>query len=148
MRNDYENSISVSGLTKSFGDTKAVDNLTFSVKRGEFFGFLGVNGAGKSTTINILSTLISPTSGKAEICGRILGKEDNEIRHKIGIVYQNNCLDNMLTVRENLILRGYLYNLTSSECLSAFNKVCNIFSLNDISEKRYKKLYKLEHLIM
>ncbi len=140
MRNDYENSISVSGLTKSFGDTKAVDNLTFSVKRGEFFGFLGVNGAGKSTTINMLSTLISPTSGKAEICGGILGKEDNEIRHKIGIVYQNNCLDNMLTVRENLILRGYLYNLTSSECLSAFNKVCNIFSLNDISEKRYKKL--------
>lgn len=140
MKNNYENSISVSELSKSFNNIKAVDSLTFSVKRGEFLGFLGVNGAGKSTTINMLSTLISPTSGSAEICGGILGKEDNEIRRKIGIVYQNNCLDDMLTVRENLILRGHLYNLTNSECISAFNKVCDILSLNDISEKRYKKL--------
>lgn len=140
MKNDYEHAISVSGLTKSFGSVKAVDGLTFSVGRGEFFGFLGVNGAGKSTTINMLSTLISPTGGSAEICGGVLGKDDGEIRRKIGIVYQGNCLDDMLTVRENLMLRGKLYGAGTSECAAEFDRVCEILSLNDVAEKRYKKL--------
>ncbi len=140
MKNDYENAISALGLSKTFGSVKAVDDLTFTVGRGEFFGFLGVNGAGKSTTINMLSTLISPTSGNAEICGGTLGKDDSEIRRKIGIVYQGNCLDDMLTVRENLMLRGRIYGAGSSECAAEFDRVCEILLLNDVTEKRYKKL--------
>ena len=140
MKNEYENAVSVQGLTKTFGSVRAVDGLTFSVGRGEFFGFLGVNGAGKSTTINMLSTLIAPTGGSAEICGGLLGKDDSEIRGRIGIVCQGNCLDDMLTVRENLILRGTLYGLTGLECSAQFDRVCDIFSLGDVADRRYRKL--------
>lgn len=140
MNSDYETAITAEGLTKTFGTFSAVDGLSFSVGRGEFFGFLGVNGAGKSTTINMLSTLISPTGGSATVCGRTLGKDDSEIRRKIGIVYQGNCLDDMLTVRENLMLRGRIYGASGSECAAEFEKVCDILSLGDITEKRYKKL--------
>ena len=136
----YEKAIRVDGLTKCFGAAKAVDGISFSVEKGEFFGFLGVNGAGKSTTINMLSTLISPTAGAASVCGMELGKQDSGIRRKIGIVYQNNCLDEMLTVRENLLLRGAIYGEGRNECLRSFNRVCDILSLGDITEKRYKKL--------
>lgn len=140
MSGNNEKAIMVRGLTKSFGTAKAVDDISFSVEKGEFFGFLGVNGAGKSTTINMLSTLISPTSGQAEICGLELGKKDSDIRRKIGIVYQNNCLDEMLTVRENLLLRGAIYGESRSECERSFDRVCDILSLSDVTEKRYKKL--------
>lgn len=140
MNSDYENAITAEGLTKKFGTFSAVDGLSFSVGRGEFFGFLGVNGAGKSTTINMLSTLISPTGGSATVCGGTLGKDDSEIRRKIGIVYQGNCLDDMLTVRENLMLRGKIYGASGSECAAEFEKVCDILSLGDVTEKRYKKL--------
>lgn len=140
MTENYEKAIEVSGLTKCFGTAKAVDGISFSVKKGEFFGFLGVNGAGKSTTINMLSTLISPTSGEAKVCGLELGKQDSDIRRKIGIVYQNNSLDEMLTVRENLMLRGALYGETHSECERSFDSVCDILSLGDVVGKRYKKL--------
>lgn len=140
MKNDYENAVMTMGLTKTFGQMKAVDDLSFTVKRGEFFGFLGVNGAGKSTTINMLSTLIAPSGGNAEICGGVLGKDDSEIRRRIGIVYQGNCLDDMLTVRENLMLRGRLYGASGSECAAQFDRVCDILSLSDVTEKRYKKL--------
>ena len=85
-----ENIIEVKNLSKSFGDFKAVDNISFNVKRGELFGFLGVNGAGKSTTINMLSTLLKNFSGEIKICGLNLGKNDTEIRKKIGIAFQNN----------------------------------------------------------
>lgn len=140
MDGNYEKAIEVSGLTKTFGSVKAVNEISFSVEKGEFFGFLGVNGAGKSTTINMLSTLISATAGTAKICGYELGKNDSEIRRKIGIVYQGNCLDEMLTVRENLMLRGTIYGESRSECLRNFDKVCDILSLGDVTEKKYKKL--------
>ncbi|MGN1119676.1 MAG: ABC transporter ATP-binding protein, partial [Oscillospiraceae bacterium] len=140
MSENNQTAIKVSGLSKCFGSAKAVDDISFSVENGEFFGFLGVNGAGKSTTINMLSTLISPTSGQAEICGMELGKRDSDIRRKIGIVYQNNCLDEKLTVRENLLLRGAIYGESHSECRRSFDRVCDILSLGDITEKRYQKL--------
>ena len=91
--------ISVNGLKKYFKEVKAVDDISFSVEKGELFGFLGVNGAGKSTTINMLCTLFSPTAGDISICGYRLGKEDAEIRKRIGVVWQNNCLDERLTVK-------------------------------------------------
>jgi len=104
-----ESIIRVEGLKKYFKEVKAVDDISFRVERGELFGFLGVNGAGKSTTINMLCTLLAPTAGEAEICGLKVGREDEEIRRRIGVVYQNNCLDERLTVKENLFVRGALY---------------------------------------
>ena len=101
--------IQVEGLKKYFGAVKAVDDISFQVERGELFGFLGINGAGKSTTINMLCTVLKPTAGQAEICGFKVGKENEEIRRRIGVVYQNNCLDERLTVKENLFIRGALY---------------------------------------
>ena len=88
-----EYAIEVSGMRKYYKEIKAVDNISFQVEKGELFGFLGINGAGKSTTINVLCTLLpwEVQSGSARICGHILGKEDEKIRRKIGVVWQNNC---------------------------------------------------------
>ena len=94
-----ESIITVKGLKKYFKDVKAVDDISFSVEKGELLGFLGVNGAGKSTTINMLCTLFSPTQGDITICGCRLGKDDEKIRHHIGVVWQGNCLDEKLTVK-------------------------------------------------
>ena len=101
-----ETAIQVTHLKKYFQEIKAVDDISFSVPKGEFFGFLGINGAGKSTTINMLCTLLEPTAGEAWLNGLKIGKDNEKIKKHIGVVYQNNCLDNLLTVKENLMLRG------------------------------------------
>ena len=132
--------VNVRGLTKKYGNYTAVDGISFKVNKGELLGFLGVNGAGKSTTINMLSTLLEPDSGKAEVCGHILGKENNEIRRKIGIVYQQNCLDDILTVKENLICRGILHGASESEAKKRLSELCEILSLGDILKKRYARM--------
>lgn len=132
--------IKVDHLKKYFKDVKAVDDITFSVKRGELFGFLGINGAGKSTTINMLCTLFAQTEGEAEINGFILGKENEKIKRSIGVVYQNNCLDKLLTVRENLLMRGSLYETDSRELKKNFKRVCEILSLEDVVKRPYGKL--------
>lgn len=90
--------IEVEHLVKMYKEHKAVNDLSFSVKEGELFAFLGENGAGKSTTINILCTILQKTSGSARIFGKELGKQDDAIRDMIGIVFQNSVLDNKLTV--------------------------------------------------
>ena len=98
--------IQVENLTKRYGELTAVNHISFGVEEGSMLGFLGINGAGKTTAINMLSTLLRPDEGTARICGHLLGKEDDSIRRNIGIVYQHNCLDDALTVRENLLCRG------------------------------------------
>ncbi|MGN0156912.1 MAG: ATP-binding cassette domain-containing protein, partial [Lachnospiraceae bacterium] len=90
------NSIVVEDLTKKYGNHVAVNKISFQVKKGSLLGFLGVNGAGKTTVINMLATLQKPDEGNVKICGYTLGKEDEGIRKKIGIVYQQNCLDDLL----------------------------------------------------
>lgn len=135
--------LSVTGLKKHFGEIKAVDDISFSVKQGELFGFLGVNGAGKSTTINMLCTILKPTAGEAKICGLKLGQEDEKIRARIGVVYQQNCLDERLSVKENLFLWGALYDkgIRTSGCLSErIARVCEILELSDVYHRRYAKL--------
>ncbi len=132
--------IEVKGLKKYFGEVKAVDDISFSVEKGELFGFLGVNGAGKSTTINMLCTLSKPTEGKAQICGLQLGKDDEEIRRRIGVVYQNNCLDERLTVKENLFLRGTLYEKDSRKLKEKITRICELFELSDVYGRRFAKL--------
>ena len=132
--------ISVKGLKKYFKEVKAVDDISFSVEKGELFGFLGVNGAGKSTTINMLCTLFSPTAGDIRICGYQLGKEDADIRKRIGVVWQNNCLDERLTVKENLYVRGSLYGLKAQKLRENIDRVCEKLRLEDVYTRRYEKL--------
>lgn len=132
--------LDVKQLTKRYGETTAVDGISFSVEGGELLGFLGVNGAGKSTTINMLSTLLKPDGGSAEVCGFKLGKNDGQIRRQIGIVYQQNCLDGILTVRENLLFRGTLHGASGSEARQTLAQLCEILSLGDILKKRYSQL--------
>ena len=124
--------IKVNGLKKYFNEVKAVDDISFSIEKGELFGFLGVNGAGKSTTINMLCTLLKPTAGEAWINGLKLGEENEEIKKHIGIVYQNNCLDKRLTVKENLMIRGSLFENDKKVLLRNLDFVCEILELSDI----------------
>lgn len=132
--------IRVEHLKKYFKEVKAVDDISFCVERGELFGFLGVNGAGKSTTINMLCTLFPPTSGEVEICGYKLGKDNEEIKKHIGVVYQNNCLDKLLTVKENLWLRGSLYETDKKKLLQNMENICKVLELDDVINRRYGKL--------
>lgn len=134
------NIIEVHGLTKTYGALTAVDHIHFAVEKGTMLGFLGINGAGKSTAINILSTLLPPDSGTATICGHALGREDDAIRRKIGIVYQQNVLDELLTVKENLLCRGILHGATRSEAHTQLARLCDILKLGEILKKRYKTL--------
>lgn len=133
------NSIKIKNLSKCYGDFFAVDNLSFSVDEGEFVGFLGVNGAGKSTTINIMSTLLAPTSGSVEICGYELSKA-NEIRKRIGVVYQENVLDDLLTAKENLMNRGILYGISKRDTEKKIEQMSKIFGIEKILNRKYKVL--------
>jgi len=103
--------IKVKNLTKKFSDFIAVDNISFSVKKGEIFAFLGPNGAGKTTTIKILTTLLKPTSGEAELNGFDVFKKQDDVRHSFGIVFQDPSLDEDLTAFENMEFHGILYSV-------------------------------------
>lgn len=135
-----EEIIQVTGLKKHFKEVKAVDDISFSVEKGELFGFLGVNGAGKSTTINMLCTLIRPTAGEARINGLKLGEDNEKIKKHIGIVYQNNCLDKRLTVKENLMIRGSLYENDKNVLKKNLEYVCEILELTELLKRPYGKL--------
>ena len=132
--------IQVKGLKKYFGEVKAVKGIDFQVEKGELFGFLGVNGAGKSTTINMLCTVLRPTEGQARICGLELGKDDEEIRKRIGVVYQHNCLDDKLTVKENLFTHGALYEKNPKKLAEQVAHVCEVLELTEVYKRRYGKL--------
>lgn len=106
--------IVVQNLTKKFGKITAVDNISFSVKKGEFFAFLGPNGAGKSTTINMLTTLLAPTKGKMMVNGFDPLRDQDEVRKSFGIVFQDQSLDDELTAYENMKYHGVLYGVPSS----------------------------------
>lgn len=135
-----ESIIKVEHLKKYYKDVKAVDDISFKVEKGELFGFLGVNGAGKSTTINILCTIFEPTEGSVEVNGLKLGKDNEEIKRHIGVVYQTNCLDKRLTVRENLMLRGSLYETKRERLTKNLDNVCEILELNDVMKRPCGKL--------
>ncbi len=106
--------IIITGLTHSYGDRKALDNLTLQVGEQEMFGLLGPNGGGKSTLFKILSTLMAPSGGNVQIFGVDVTKEPAKVRGLIGVVFQSPALDKKLTVEENLIAQGYLYGQRGS----------------------------------
>jgi len=134
------NAITVKNLRKNYDKTTAVDRISFSVKEGDFFALLGENGAGKSTTINILCTILKKTEGEVEVFSYKLGEEDDKIREKIGIVFQNSVLDGVLTVKENLLTRASYYGLHKEEILEHLLPLMQAFELEGIWNKRYEKL--------
>jgi len=103
--------IEVNNLTKAFGHLVAVDHISFEIEQGEIFGFLGVNGSGKTTTMMMLATALNPSSGTATVCGYDISKERNKVRESIGVVFQRQSLDVNLTGRENLDFHARMYHL-------------------------------------
>jgi len=103
--------IEVRNLSRTFGDFKAVDDISFTVPAGEIFAFLGPNGAGKTTTIRMLTTLLSPSSGSILMDGMDPARHQNEVRRRFGIVFQDPSLDQDLTATENMELHGVLYHV-------------------------------------
>ncbi|MBP2133283.1 ABC-2 type transport system ATP-binding protein [Methanomicrobium sp. W14] len=103
--------VTVENLTKKFGDFTAVDGISFDIEENEIFGLLGPNGAGKTTTISMLSTMKEPSSGKAEVNGHDVAKDEDGVRKSIGIVFQDQSLDEELTAWENMDFHGRLYGI-------------------------------------
>jgi ABC-2 type transport system ATP-binding protein len=128
--------IKVEGLSKSFGQQKAVDSISFEVKTGEIFGFLGPNGAGKSTTINMLTTLLPPTSGKAEVCGFDLHKQANEVRRSVGVVPQDYTADEDMTGLQNILLCGDLYGIPRSDSKPHATGLLELVELTDAAKRQ------------
>lgn len=140
MEGIMEDIILVKHLKKYFKNIKAVDDISFRVRKGELYGFLGVNGAGKSTTINMLCTLMASMEGEVTVCGYTLGKEDQEIRRRIGVVFQDNTLDNNLTVKENLMIRASLYDKDSKSIKENLQYVNDILDIGDLLNRQFRKL--------
>jgi len=125
-----ESIIMVQNLTKMFGDFKAVDDVSFDIKKGEIFGLLGPNGAGKSTTIRMLSTLTRPTKGTATIGGFDIVKQDTDVRKLIGIVSEKMIMYNRLTARENLWFFGNLFGMPRKELNARIAELLTLVQLS------------------
>ena len=123
--------ISVRNLTKRFGDLAAVQDVSFDVKKGEVFAFLGPNGAGKSTTIKMLTTLLAPSSGSVEIDGLDPAKHPNQVRKRIGIVFQDPSVDTELTAYENIEFHGVLYHVPKGVRRERIALLLELFGLWD-----------------
>lgn len=132
--------IEVTGLVKNYKEVEAVKGISFAVEEGAFFAFLGVNGAGKSTTINVLCTVLEKTSGCVKIGGYDLDTERGKIKELIGIVFQNSVLDKQLTVKENLVSRAAYYGLCKKEIKARIAELTEIFELGEILNRRYSDL--------
>ena len=135
-----EKIIEVEHLQKSYKKVQAVKDVSFFVEKGGLFAFLGPNGAGKSTTINTICTFLKPDAGKVWVNGHELGKEDERIRMDIGTVFQESLLDELLTVRENLELRGGLYGLKGAELKKAVERAVKWSETEEIIKRPYGKL--------
>jgi len=132
--------IEVFDLHKSYGDVHAVKGISFYVEKGKLFSFLGPNGAGKSTTIDIICTFLKPDKGEIIVDGHKLGEEDDAIRSSIGVVFQQNLLDRLLTVEENLRLRAGLYGLKGKALDDAIKRVSEDIGICDILKRPYGNL--------
>ena len=123
--------ISVRGLTKRFGETTAVDNIDLEIRKGELFGLLGANGAGKSTIIKMLTTMLTPTSGEARVWGYDIIRQRKEVRSSIGVVFQDPALDGMLTGKENLDFHGRMYGMDAALRKARIADVLQLVDLKD-----------------
>jgi multidrug/hemolysin transport system ATP-binding protein len=135
-----EKIIEVKGLQKAYGPVRAVKGLDFYVESGKLFAFLGPNGAGKSTTIDILCTLLRPDAGEVTVDGHRLGAEDAAIREAIGVVFQDHLLDPLLTVEENIRVRGGLYPGNRKALDAAVRNAAAATDIGDFLSRPYGKL--------
>lgn len=135
-----ENVIEIKGLKKSFGEVTAVDDLSFCVKKGELFAFLGVNGAGKSTTISILCGQQKKDSGSVRIYGAEVGDGQTEAKKRIGVVFQDSVLDKPLTVKENLRSRAALYGMTGAVFEQRLSELVRLLDFSSFLNRQVGKL--------
>ena len=135
-----EEIISIKNLNKTFKEVKAVNNLSFKVKKGEFFAFLGINGAGKSTTISLMCGELPRDSGEVYIDGKNIDEQMESIKVKMGVVYQKNVLDDPLTVKDNLKFRAALYGIHGKEFEEKYEKLASLLDFADLSSRTYGKL--------
>ena len=126
-----KNIIEVKSLSKTFGELKAVKDISFHVKEGEIFAFLGPNGAGKSTTLKMLTTILEPTSGTITLNGFDVVHQGNDVRKSFGIVFQDPSLDDDLTAMENMEIHGALYNVEKSLLNTRIKQLLEIVELWD-----------------
>ncbi|MGO1539731.1 MAG: ABC transporter ATP-binding protein, partial [Leucobacter sp.] len=132
--------ISVERLTKRFRDVTAVDDVSFEVPAGSVFAFLGTNGAGKSTTINCLTTVLAPDAGTLTVAGHPVATAGDAVRRAIGVVFQDSLLDQALTVRENLELRALPYLSTREAIRDRIATLTGLMELDDFVDRRYGRL--------
>ena len=134
------NSIEIEHLNKSFGDVRAVQDLSFRVKEGELFAFLGVNGAGKSTTINILCGQLPKDSGRVVIDGRDADTHADEVKRELGVVFQQSVLDSALTVYDNLESRAALYGSVGFQFQKRLAELAELLEFGDLLKRAVGKL--------
>lgn len=127
--------ITVSNMTKSYGEMKALQGITLAVEEGEFFGLLGPNGAGKSTLIRILATLECPSSGEATVAGSQIGSQNHEIRKKIGVALQDTGVDPLMTGQEILVLAARLFGASSRVAFRRADELLARFQLTDAAHR-------------
>jgi ABC-2 type transport system ATP-binding protein len=135
-----QSAVRAEALTKRYGDVLAVDALGLEIPAGQFFGLLGPNGSGKTTTIHMLSTLIRPTAGGASVAGWDIGSNPVAVRASIGLVFQDSALDRTLTVAENLRFAGLLHDLPSALIEQRSGELLELFGMND---KRHRPVGSL-----
>lgn len=132
--------LEVKNLVKTYGEVSAVNDISFNVKRGTLFAFLGINGAGKSTTINIICSILKKNSGKVIVNGFDLDHDVFRIKNEIGIVFQNSVLDQELTVKENLEIRTSFYSLSKEEKKKNISSIISLLELEPILNRSIKSL--------
>ncbi len=132
--------IEIKNLNKCFGEVKAVQDLSFQVRKGELFAFLGINGAGKSTTINIMCGQLSKDSGTVMIDGKDLDCDLNSIKNNLGVVFQNSVLDSALTVYDNLQSRAALYGIMGDAFKERLSELAKLLDFEDLLKRTVGKL--------
>ena len=134
------NIIERSSLSKSFGEVQAVNDLSFRVKEGELFPFLGINGAGKSTTINIMCGQLSKDSGTVQLSGVDLDSDPDSIKRNLGVVFQNSVLDKELSVQDNLQSRAALYGIRGKAFRERLAELAGLLEFDDLLKRTVGKL--------
>lgn len=132
--------IEIAHLSKHFGEVQAVQDLSFRVKEGELFAFLGINGAGKSTTINILCGQLAKDAGTVRIDGNNLDDDPDRIKQSLGVVFQNSVLDKDLSVRDNLQSRAALYGIRGKEFRERLTELARLLEFEDLLKRTVGKL--------
>ena len=135
-----ENIIDIRRLSKSFGEVRAVDDLSFKVKKGELFAFLGENGAGKSTTISIMCGTLKKDEGTVLVCGKNVDTDEKEISKELGVVFQNTVLDGVLSVKDNLVSRASLYGIYGKAAEDKIAELSVEFAFSDLLKRPFGKL--------